>query len=225
MVLFRRTSVAGLFVIWALLSPAVAHAQSASPGSPSGSGFSFGANMGVLTHLGDVKRYLYWPDSDEVRFGGSWFFDYHFSSWGSASLRFMSGNLHGYQKGRTHSFHSNLRELTVNGRIRLNHLLLSRAAFNEYFSLYGLLGVGFVHYDARSYLYDRINHEMSGYSLAMPVGVGAGIRLLTIPHMFSVDLLVEFSNRITGSDRIDAVESGEGNDVYNFFSIGLAINS
>lgn len=209
-----------LFLLVAIIAGHPAPAQTSGVGGPGNVQFYIGLNAGVLTNLTDITQTKNRSDPEERRWGSGWFFDAHLTPWGSASLRFMTGNLAGVRD--SDSFVSSLTELTLNGRLRINVLVFPDSSLNNWLSLYSVTGLGFVHYDTRRYDDGGLIYDKVGVALAMPMGAGVGFHLGSIQDRFHIDFLIEFVNRLTTTDLIDGLESRR-NDAYNYFSLGVAL--
>ncbi len=114
--------------------------------------FSFGLHGGVITGFTDVKENNFFPDSDEITYGGGLFFNYHWSPVLTLQTNFLYGEMKGIDSSENWEFETDLFEATLNARLSLNALLRPQASANQNVNFYLTLGAGAIAY--RSQLYE-----------------------------------------------------------------------
>jgi OmpA-OmpF porin, OOP family len=193
--------------------------------------FSLGLNAGLMTPFTDIKQKDYFPAFDEMKFGGSFDLEYHFTPVFALRGQFLLGQLSGLDDSQDRYFETELWDATLSGVFSLSKLLSPRWSRNDRIDIFATLGVGMVSY--RSKLFNSVTDELVnsyGYSedgsekesrltdLAMPIGMGISFNLSD-----RIDLSVESNFRFTQTDKLDAVSRIFSKyDVYNFTGIGLS---
>ncbi len=190
--------------------------------------FSFGLHGGVITGFTDVKENNFFPDSDEITYGGGLFFNYHWSPVLTLQTNFLYGEMKGIDSSENWEFETDLFEATLNARLSLNALLRPQASANQNVNFYLTLGAGAIAY--RSQLYEDGNlinfygYEDDGFTsddpeieLTIPFGLGINFK---ISERF--DLGIESGFRYTSSNRLDGRPIlGSDRDMYNYTRVGI----
>ncbi|MFO7977734.1 MAG: OmpA family protein [Bacteroidales bacterium] len=193
--------------------------------------FSVELNGGLLSHYGDIKRYRYYP-GDELSFGGGFGLNYHVSPLLTLRGSFLAGQLVGEMPRDDRHFENNFMEYTFNGIINFNQLFAPNSRSNEFFSIYGVAGVGVISYrsqlmtisndqvlDSYGYASDGTTKEDRVTDMTIPFGMGLKFRLSE-----RFDVGIESAFRATKTDRLDAVDRGRtAHDMYNYTSVGITI--
>ncbi len=193
--------------------------------------FSVELNGGLLSHYGDVKRYRYYP-GDELSFGGGFGLNYHITPLLTLRGSFLAGQLVGEMPRSDRHFENNFMEYTFNGIINFNQLFAPNSRSNEFFSIYGVAGVGLISYRSKlmtissdqvlesyGYASDGTTKEDRITDMTIPLGIGLKFRLSE-----RFDIGIESAFRATKTDKLDAVNrSFSDNDVYNYTSLGITI--
>lgn len=190
--------------------------------------FSMGLSGGAITSFTDVKENPFFPDGDEITFGGRLSLNYHLSPVLTMQTNFLYGELEGVDTEQGLKFETDLLEATLNARISFNTLFKPESEVNQKVNFYGFVGAGLLAYRSRL-LQDGTPINYYGYTddgytkddlkpeLVVPYGLGINFK---ISERFDIGLETGF--RYTSSDRLDALpHRPDGKDIYNFTSIGL----
>jgi len=190
--------------------------------------FSFGFHGGVLTGFTDIKENNFFPDSDEITYGGGMFFNYHWSPVLTLQTNFLYGELKGIDTNQNWEFETEMLEATLMARLSLNTLLRPHATANQKVNFYATLGAGAVAYRSQWFedgnLENFYGYEDDGFTsddpeieLSIPVGLGVNFR---IAERF--DLGIESGFRFTSSNRLDGRPIvGSERDLYNYTRVGI----
>ncbi len=192
--------------------------------------FSFGISGGVLISFMDVKEQPFFPDLEEITYGGRLMLNYHMSPVLTMQTNFLYGELKGMDTENNLTFETDLMEATLNARISLNALLHPASRLNQSVNLYGFIGAGALAYRSRlfendgpdptsffGFEDDGVTKDDLKFELAVPFGLGINFKVAE-----RLDIGIETGFRYTSSDRLDAMEvPGSRKDMYNFTSVGL----
>ncbi len=190
--------------------------------------FSFGFHGGALTGFTDIKENNFFPDSDEITYGGGIFFNYHWSPVLTLQTNFLYGELKGIDTNRDWEFETELFEATINARLSLNSLLRPHGTTNEKVNFYASLGAGALAYRSQWFeggnLENFYGYEADGFTsddpeieLSIPIGLGINFK---ISERF--DLGIESGFRFTSSNRLDGRPIiGSRRDMFNYTRVGI----
>ncbi len=217
-----------LFVVFSSVSHAEENNNNDNNDHSGYNSFSFGLHGGGLTGFTDVKENNFFPDSDEITYGGGVFFNYHWSPVLTLQTNFLYGELKGIDTDKNWDFETEIFEATLNARLSLNALLRPHGTANQKVNFYATLGAGAIAY--RSQLYEDGNlinfygYEADGVTsddpeieLTIPFGLGINFK---ISERFDIGL--ESGFRFTSSNRLDGrpIIASE-RDKFNYTRIGL----
>lgn len=190
--------------------------------------FSFGFHGGALTGFTDIKENNFFPDSEEITYGGGIFFNYHWSPVLTLQTNFMYGELKGIDTNRNWEFETEMLEATLMARLSLNTLLRPHATANQKVNFYATLGAGAVAYRSQWFedgnLENFYGYEADGFTsddpeieLSIPIGLGVNFK---VSERF--DLGIESGFRYTSSNRLDGRPIlGSRRDMFNYTRVGI----
>jgi len=192
--------------------------------------FSVGLSGGVISPLTNIRENPFFPDQDEITFGGRLSLNYHLSPIYTLQTNLLYGEMQGIDTEENLEFETDLIEATLNARVSINKLLNPQGRLNESVNFYGFVGAGLLAYRSRLYEDNEIisyyGYEEGGHTsddlkpeMIVPYGLGLNFK---VSERF--DIGIETGFRWSSSQRLDAWPlGGDQKDQYNFTSIGITI--
>ncbi len=192
--------------------------------------FSIGLSGGMISPLTNLGENPFFPDGEEITFGGRVMLNFHFSPVYTLQTSFLYGEMQGINTERNREFETDLLEVAFINRLSLNKLLNPQGRLNESVNFYGFAGAGLLAYRSRLYENDQIiryyGYTDDGHTaddllpeIVVPYGLGLNFK---VSERF--DLGIETGYRWTSSRRLDAFpDIDERKDQYNFTSINITI--
>jgi len=192
--------------------------------------FSVGLSGGVISPFTDVRENPFFPDQDEITFGGRLMLNFHLSPVYTLQTNVLYGEMQGINTEENREFETDLIEATLNARISINKLLNPQGRYSESVNFYGFVGAGLLAYRSRLYENNEIinyyGYKDQGHTtdnlkpeLIIPYGLGINFK---VSERFDIGLETGF--RYSTSRRLDAWPYGSDHkDQYNFTSIGITI--
>lgn len=150
----------------------------------------------------------------------------------TAHLQFLKANFKGQKESHDLKFKSNLMEYELGATINFSNLFFGKNP-DRLFYFYGTTGFGMIFFrsEAESISTGNLFNDF-GYtkdaerkkdnresSFVIPLGIGVNYKLADEWHINMESVL-----RFSGTDKLDAVESGSHNDAYYYTSLGISYN-
>jgi len=186
-------------------------------------------HVGTSLFFGDIKHNPFFPalaPKSEWGFAAGISVEYQISHVFGVGLEGMYGKLKGNRPQWDVYFISDYFETNIYGTINFNNLF-GKKRKKRFFSVYGLLGIGLVHYNTMA-------RSLQTGEIVLSLGEGGGksfkgrtlegIAIYGLGFDFRLNDLssiqFEIANRMMNSDKMDGWVNGYPYDFYNYASIG-----
>ncbi|MDD4603755.1 MAG: outer membrane beta-barrel protein [Bacteroidales bacterium] len=188
-----------------------------------------GLTVGPDFYYGDLNKYKI-GISKNVSFSGGFFAGYQLSNVFGLRGQILGGGLSGTKQIDIDSmvvnqkFKGGFVEINFNGTINFSNLISTYKPSRRFF-IYGTLGIGFTNW--RTTRSDQINGQsittqdpvLWHSAVVVPFGLGTSFKIAD-----KVNLGLEWTFRMVGSDLVDQTKGGFKFDFYDYLAVGVSFN-
>ncbi len=191
--------------------------------------FSFGLHGGAITSFTDIKQNSFFPDADELAFGGGLMFNYHITPAFTLQTSFLYGEAKGISTSLDKKFEAELFHGAMTANVSFNRLLAPESPRNAWMNIYGFGGAGLLFFASEKrelstgnllrYPYNELEAGNYHDAFIIPFGFGANFKVAE-----RVDIGVKSTFFLAMVDELDAlVVDDSRKDMYNYTSLGITL--
>lgn len=191
--------------------------------------FSFGLHGGAITSFTDIKENSFFPDADELAFGGGLFFNYHITPAFTLQTSFLYGEAKGINSDIDRMFEAELIHGAVTANVSFSRLLAPESPRTDWLNIYGFGGAGLLFFASEQrelstgnlvrYAYGEPEPGTYHDAFIIPFGFGANFKVAE-----RVDIGIKSTFFLAMVDELDAlVVDDSRKDMYNYTSLGITL--
>jgi hypothetical protein len=202
-----------------------------------------GLQMGTSVFFGDIKKNEWWPslgNPNEIGFGMGLQSTYNFTPYFSLKGVYLNGNLKGANMEKNQQFKANFNEFTIRAMFNMSTIFFENPD-RAWLDVYGVVGYGINSFrSVRTSMEDGRVLGAFGFAsngttktrttreLSIPVGISLKSRVGYLAKgsvandLDRLEINLDIMLHLVNTDKLDALQSGDGRDNFTFFSAGVS---